>query len=259
MHTPAIKHGAPLAAMVCCVVIFAVPLCVRAPLPSGMKIDELVITYISIKDRNTSLNPVFATNNFLVRFYESRLQTHFVSVYDDKLHGIPAASQRGVCTLPPFKSRLAAPRSALMAPLCLHHSTVAMLRGRDARRHESRQHALRADGSLSAHAHKPLCELYCSSSHPRRHTHSVAHTRTPCGGFGNPSSDPNVSSQSRTKNLPPSSAAASSGARSFPASLFKSGLKRQADLHTTYTLETYKSVEKLGEFELRECGVEHAL
>lgn len=31
------------------------------------------------------------------------------------------------------------------------------------------------------------------------HAHNAAHTQTPCGGFGNPSSDPNVSAQSRTK------------------------------------------------------------
>lgn len=66
-----------------------------------------------------------------------------------------------------------------------------------------------------------------SHPHAHTHTHRAAHMQTPRGGFGNPSSDPNVSSQSRTKahhhRLLP---AESSGARSLPASLFKSGLKR---------------------------------
>lgn len=37
-------------------------------------------------------------------------------------------------------------------------------------------------------------------THRHTHTQNAAHTqKTPCGGFGNPSSDPNVSAQSRTK------------------------------------------------------------
>lgn len=39
----------------------------------------------------------------------------------------------------------------------------------------------------------------------------------------------------QNQSPPPSSAAESSGARSVPASLFKSGLKRRADLHSTFT------------------------
>lgn len=39
----------------------------------------------------------------------------------------------------------------------------------------------------------------------------------------------------QNQSPPPSSAAESSGARSVPASLFKSGIKRRADLHSTFT------------------------
>ena len=36
-------------------------------------------------------------------------------------------------------------------------------------------------------------------THTHTHTHNTALMETPCGGFGNPSTDPNVFSQSRTK------------------------------------------------------------
>lgn len=57
----------------------------------------------------------------------------------------------------------------------------------------------------------------------------------------------------QNQSPPPSSVAESSGARSVPASLFKSGLKRRADLHSTFTFgKKKKTAEKLGELRRRE-------
>lgn len=60
----------------------------------------------------------------------------------------------------------------------------------------------------------------------------------------------------QNQSPPPSSAAESSGARSLPASLFKTGLKRRADLHSTFTFgkKLRKNLLNLG-WESAECFI----
>lgn len=182
-----------------------------------------------------------------VRLHVSWVHTVYVTVSEDNQPMLPGVSQNVGCT-----RLLSNPASHLPAqPWSLQFVSAAALLHRRAREgwdagwHESRQHASRGGGNLSAHSRTPAhchtvhfslwSSLFLTSSHT--HTHRAAHTQTPCGGFGNPSSDPNVSSQRQNQSPPPSSAAESSGARSVPASLFKSGLKRRADLHSTFTFE----------------------
>lgn len=83
----------------------------------------------------------------------------------------------------------------------------------------------------------------------RRHAHT--HTHTERGAHSDPPWwlwQPFVRSKrfcsKQNQSPPPSSAAESSGARSVPASLFKSGLKRRADLHSTYTFGKKKKLRK---------------
>ncbi len=186
-----------------------------------------------------------------VRLHVSWVHTVYVTVSEDNQPMLPGVSQNVGCT-----RLLSHPASHLPAqPWSLQLVSAAALLHRRAREgwdagwHESRQHASRGGGNLSVRTHPHTVILYTSLyeapsfSHPHTHTHThtAAHTQTPCGGFGNPSSDPNVSSQRQNQSPPPSSAAESSGARSVPASLFKSGLKRRADLHSTFTFEKKKN------------------
>lgn len=97
-------------------------------------------------------------------------------------------------------------------------------------------------GSLSAHtpAHCHTvhfsvwssCFLTSSHTHPQRCTHS-----DPLWWLWQPFVRSKRFLSKQNQSPPPSSAAESSGARSVPASLFKSGLKRRADLHSTFTFE----------------------
>lgn len=140
-----------------------------------------------------------------VRLHVRWVHTLYVTVSEDNQPMLPGVSQNVGCT-----RLLSHPASYLPAkPWSLQFvSAAAQLHcgaweGWDAQWHESRQHASRGGGSLSVRTHPHTVILYTSlceaSSSSHTHTHTAAYTQTPCGGFGNPSSDPNVSSQSRTK------------------------------------------------------------
>lgn len=142
-----------------------------------------------------------------VRLHVRGVHTDNVTVSEDSQPMHPGVSQNVGCTRLFFPSSLPPLRSALIT---LFVSAAALLHqpieeGLDAGWHESRQHASRGGGSRSARTHSHAVILYPSlydaSSHPLTYTltYRAVHTQTPCGGFGNPSSDPNVSSQSRTK------------------------------------------------------------
>lgn len=144
-----------------------------------------------------------------VRLFVSWVHTVYVTLSEDNQPMLPGVSQNVGCTL-----LVSNPTSHLLSqPWSLQFVSAAALlhrrawEGWDAAWHESRQHASRGGGSLSVHTHPHTVILYTSlyealsssHSHTHTHTHNAAHTQTPCGGFGNPSSDPNVSSQSRSK------------------------------------------------------------
>lgn len=95
---------------------------------------------------------------------------------------------------------------------------------------------------------------FLTSSHIHTHIQSCAHA-DPLWWLWQPFVRSKRFLSKQNQSPPPSSAAESSGARSLPASLFKSGLKRQADLHSTFTFE--KNWGKLGELWLRKCLAEY--
>lgn len=140
-----------------------------------------------------------------VRLWVSWVHRLRVTLSEDSQPMLPGVSHNVGCTrlLSDAASHLPAQPWSLQfvsAIALLHHRAWE---GWDAGWHESRQHASRGGGSLNVRTHTRTVILYTSlyealsSSYSR--AHSAAHSQTPCGGFGNPSSDPNVSSQSRTK------------------------------------------------------------
>lgn len=90
----------------------------------------------------------------------------------------------------------------------------------------------------------PLPHILTSS-----HTDTLTHTHTqnaadPLWWLWQPFVRSKRFRSKQNQSPPPSSAAESSGAHSVPASLFKSGLKRRADLHSTFTFGGKKKLQK---------------
>lgn len=173
---------------------------------------------------------------------------------------IQQTRSRAPCSVPECRLHLDPPSShpascldrCSLPPASVFHQQV--WEGRGAWWHDSRQHASRwcrrLGGALGyTHTHRLSCFSLRSFFTP---TCNCALTQTPCGDFGNPSSDPNVPSQSRTKSPPPPCAAESSGARSLPASLFKSAFKSWPTYY--FSLEE-GSGEKLAELGLNESCI----
>lgn len=194
-----------------------------------------------------------------VRLHVRGVHTDYVTMSEDSQPMHPGVSQNVGCTRLFFPSSLPPLRSALIT---LFVSAAALLHqpieeGLDAGWHESRQHASRGGGSRSARTHSHAVILYPSlydaSSHPLTYTltYRAVHTQDPLWWLWQPFVRSKRFLSKQNQSPPPSSAAESSGARSLPASLFKSGLKRQADLHSTFTFE--KNWGKLGELWLRKC------
>lgn len=169
----------------------------------------------------------------------------------DKVRRQPAHAPRGVseCGLhpPPFPPSLPPSCSALITPVCLCCSTIAVpsLRGVGCSMTWITSTCFR----LRVRTQPSYCTLHTlyealSSSHPLTHTHCTH--ADPLWWLWQPFFRSKRFLSKQNQSPPPSSAAESSGVRSLPASLFKLGLKRWADLHSTFTFRK-TAEEKLGE------------
>lgn len=147
----------------------------------------------------------------------------------------PGVSRNGARTPPVLPSSLPHPGSALITPFCVCCSSEPKQGGP----HYDTSHVWKlpegGGGILGVHMHTvilytPLL-MYSAFSHT--HTHRLRALRPPVVALATLRQIQTLRSK-QNQSPPPSSAAESSGARSVPASLFKSGLKRRADLHTYF-------------------------
>lgn len=143
-----------------------------------------------------------------VRLHVRGVHTDYVTVSEDSQPMHSGVSQNVGCTRLFFPSSLPPLRSALITlslSLLQHYCTNQLRRGwmLDDMNHVNMRRGGGGSRSARTHSHAVILypSLYDASSHPLTYTltYRAVHTQTPCGGFGNPSSDPNVSSQSRTK------------------------------------------------------------
>lgn len=143
----------------------------------------------------------------------------------------PGVPQNAGCTLPVLPSSLPHPRSALIAPFCVCCSVGG---GRIITRVTSASFRGGAADSvcICALSYSALLLMYPAPF--LTHTHRRHALRPPTVTLATLRQIQTLRSK-QNQSPPPSSAAESSGARSVPASLFKSGLKRRADLHSTFT------------------------
>lgn len=191
-----------------------------------------------------------------VRLHVRGVHTDYVTVSEDSQPMHPGVSQNVGCTRLFFPSSLPPLRSALITlslSLLQHYCTNQLRRGwmLDDMNHVNMRRGGVAAG-VRARCHTVPFSLwrFLTSSHIHTHIQSCAHA-DPLWWLWQPFVRSKRFLSKQNQSPPPSSAAESSGARSLPASLFKSGLKRQADLHSTFTFE--KNWGKLGELWLRKC------
>lgn len=196
-----------------------------------------------------------------VRLHVHGVHTDYVTVSEDSQPMHPGVSQNVGCTRLLFPSSLPPLRSALITPVCLCCSTIAPTNWGGVGCWMTWITSTCVEGGWQpecahtlARCHTVPFSLWSShfltSSHIHTHIQSCAHA-DPLWWLWQPFVRSKRFLSKQNQSPPPSSAAESSGARSLPASLFKSGLKRQADLHSTFTFE--KNWGKLGELWLRKC------
>lgn len=180
----------------------------------------------------------------------------------DSVRRQPAHAPWGVpeCGLhpPPLPSSLPPPCSALITPVCLCCSIIAppSLRGVGCWMTWITSTCIEGGWQSKcvhtlAHCHTVHISLWSSlfltSSCTR--THKRCTHADPLWWLWQPFVRSKRFLSKQNQSPPPSSAAESSGARSLPASLFKSGLKRRADLHSTFTFgkkKLWKNLVNLG-------------
>lgn len=169
----------------------------------------------------------------------------------DSVRRQPAHAPWGVteCGLhpPPLPSSLPPPRSALITPVCLCSSTIAPpgLRGVGCWMTWIMSTCFKGGwqskcAHTAAHCHTVHFSLWNSLPHILSHTRIRCTHADPLWWLWQPFVRSKSFLSKQNQSPPPSSAAESSGARSLPASLFKSGLKRRADLHSTFTFQKKK-------------------
>lgn len=143
-----------------------------------------------------------------VRLHVRGVHTDYVTMSEDSQPMHPGVSQNVGCTRLFFPSSLPPLRSALITlslSLLQHYCTNQLRRGwmLDDMNHVNMRRGGVAAGVRAHTRTLSYCTLLSMTlPHILSHTHShteLCTRKTPCGGFGNPSSDPNVSSQSRTK------------------------------------------------------------